>query len=149
MSDRIFFYRTGDLYGELSNFAAFPIEIDGVLWPTSEHFFQAQKFSSPADREAIRSEPSPMKAARMGRDRARPMRPDWEAVKDSMMLEALRAKFRQHPTLRDMLLGTAEAELVEHTANDSYWADGGDGMGRNMLGRLLMRVRGELRESKP
>jgi ribA/ribD-fused uncharacterized protein len=41
----IFFYSTKDAYGEFSNFAAFPIEIDGRTWPTSEHYFQAQKFA--------------------------------------------------------------------------------------------------------
>jgi N-glycosidase YbiA len=35
------------------------------------------------------------------------------------------------------------AQLVEHTANDSYWGDGGDGSGRNRLGALLEQVRAE------
>jgi ribA/ribD-fused uncharacterized protein len=146
MTDRIFFYRVGDAHGGFSNFAPAPIEIDGVVWPTSEHFFQAQKFLSPHDREAIRREPSPMRAARMGRDRKRPLRPDWETVKDSVMLIALRAKFQQHPALREKLLATGDAELIEHTSKDSYWADGGDGSGRNRLGVLLMGVRAELRQ---
>lgn len=60
------------------------------------------------------------------------------------MLDALRAKFGQHPELRALLLATGSAELVEHTAIDTYWADGGDGSGKNMLGVLLMRVRDEL-----
>ena len=59
------------------------------------------------------------------------------------MLTALRAKFEQHAALRELLLGTGDAQLVEHTTNDHYWADGGDGSGRNMLGELLMRVRSE------
>ena len=47
--------------------------------------------------------------------------------------------------LRAMLLGTGEAKLVEHTANDDYWDDGGDGTGKNVLGRILIDVREELR----
>lgn len=86
-----------------------------------------------------------MIAARMGRDRTKRLRRDWESVKVSVMTEALRAKFTQHAELRDILLGTADAKLVEHTTNDDYWGDGGDGSGRNMLGILLMRVREELR----
>lgn len=144
-SGRILFYRTGDPYGEFSNFAAFPIEVDGKSWPTSEHYFQAQKFVDDAHREAIRTTENPMDAAKMGRDRSRPLRDDWDQVKDDVMLSALRAKFSQHSSLRSLLLETGEAELVEHTKNDSYWADGGDGSGRNMLGILLMRVRDELR----
>lgn len=143
---QILFYRTGDAYGEFSNFAAFPIEIDGRTWPTSEHYFQAQKFASPEDQEAVRQERSPMKAARIGRDRGRTLRADWEAVKDETMLRALRAKFTQHENLRARLLETGDAELIEHTENDRYWADGGDGSGLNRLGELLMQIRSELRE---
>jgi ribA/ribD-fused uncharacterized protein len=86
-----------------------------------------------------------MIAARMGRDRKRPLRRDWEAVKDAVMRQAVRTKFTQHEDLRRALLATGEAELVEHTAKDRYWGDGGDGSGRNRLGRILMDVREELR----
>jgi hypothetical protein len=51
--------------------------------------------------------------------------------------------------LKALLLGTGEAVLVEHTANDSYWGDGGDGSGKNRLGALLMQVRAELRSERP
>jgi N-glycosidase YbiA len=60
------------------------------------------------------------------------------------MLGALRAKFTQHLNLRARLLATGDARLVEHTTRDTYWADGGDGTGRNRLGDLLMRMRAEL-----
>jgi N-glycosidase YbiA len=145
MIDRIDFYRTHDRYGEFSNFASYPIEIDGRVWPTSEHYFQAQKFpADPEYQEAIRRERSPMNAAQMGRDRSRPLRADWEQVKDAIMTEAVRAKFTQHPELAELLVGTAEATLVEHTKNDSYWGDGGDGSGKNMLGKILMQLRTEV-----
>jgi ribA/ribD-fused uncharacterized protein len=145
METVIRFYRTGDQYGCFSNFAAYPIELKAKAWPTSEHYFQAQKFAGSEQEEAIRQEKSPMIAARMGRDREKSIRPDWERVKDDVMREAVRAKFSQHPQLRDILLATENAEIVEHSANDSYWADGGDGSGKNMLGRILMEVREELR----
>jgi ribA/ribD-fused uncharacterized protein len=61
------------------------------------------------------------------------------------MMDALRAKFTQDEELKATLLGTGDAVLVEHTANDSYWGDGGDGGGKNRLGHLLMRLRAELR----
>jgi ribA/ribD-fused uncharacterized protein len=61
------------------------------------------------------------------------------------MREAVRAKFTQHEDLRKILLGTQDALLVEHTPRDSYWGDGGDGSGKNMLGRILMEIRAELR----
>lgn len=147
MSDVINFYRTGDEYGSFSNFAPYPIEIDGRLWPTVEHYFQAQKFAGTEHEEAMRLEPSPMVVARMGRDRSKPLRPDWEAVKDDLMRQAVLTKFTQHANLRAQLLGTGEAKIVEHTANDSYWGDGGDGTGKNMLGIILMEIRERLRRN--
>jgi ribA/ribD-fused uncharacterized protein len=73
------------------------------------------------------------------------LRPDWEEVKDDVMREAVLAKFIQHPEIREVLLGTGNALLVEHTKNDSYWGDGGHGHGKNMLGIILMEVRERLR----
>lgn len=139
------FYSVGDEYGEFSNFAAYPIRVRGKKWPTVEHFFQAQKFEDERDRDAVRKANTPMLAARIGRDRKRKLRRDWEAVKVSVMREALDAKFEQHDDLRELLLSTGDARLVEHTENDDYWGDGGDGSGRNELGRLLMKVRDGLR----
>lgn len=148
MSDVINFYSVSADYGCFSNFAAYPIRLGGKTWPTSEHYFQAQKFEDDVHQEAIRQTPSPMIAARMGRDRKRPLRPDWETVKIAIMREVVRAKFTQHDDIRDILLSTGEAKLVEHTKNDAYWGDGGDGSGQNMLGRILMEVREEFRNKR-
>ncbi|MCA9688520.1 MAG: NADAR family protein [Myxococcales bacterium] len=143
----IWFYSTQDRYGELSNFAAFPITLDGRRWPTTEHYFQAQKFAGTPHAEEIRHARTPGVAARMGRERKRPLRPDWESVKVDVMTRAVRAKFSQYDDLRALLLGTGEAPLVEHTDRDRYWGDGGDGSGKNMLGVVLMRIRDELRRA--
>ena len=67
--ETIRFYSTSDAYGELSNFAPYPIRLRGKQWPTSEHFFQAQKFSNEREREDVRRAKTPMIAARMGRNR--------------------------------------------------------------------------------
>ncbi len=150
MSDQqaINFYSVSDEYGEFSNFAAFPIKLQGKRWPTSEHYFQAQKFKDTGHREETRKAKTPMIAARLGRDRKKKLRRDWESVKDNIMRDAVLAKFSQHQELRDVLLATGEAKLVEHTTNDGYWGDGGDGSGKNMLGRILMQVRDKLREQE-
>jgi ribA/ribD-fused uncharacterized protein len=143
--NRILFYRLNEPYGEFSNFAPYPVKVKGRTWPTSEHYFQAQKFAGTEHEEAIRLAKSPIIAARMGRSRKVPLRRDWESAKENIMREALRAKFSQHPPLRSLLLRTGEAKLVEHTQNDSYWGDGGDGSGKNRLGQLLMELRQALR----
>jgi ribA/ribD-fused uncharacterized protein len=140
------FYSVSDDFGEFSNFAGFPIQLDGKTWPTSEHYFQAQKFEDEAYREKIRKTESPMIAARLGRSRKEPLRRDWESVKVDIMRRAVLAKFTQHDELTKLLLSTGDAKLVEHTTNDSYWGDGGDGSGKNMLGQILMEVREQLKK---
>ena len=144
-SNKVSFYSTSDEYGEFSNFAPYPISIDGEIWNTSEHYFQAQKFENKAYQIKIRKANSPMLAARLGRDRKQKLRRDWESVKVGVMSAAVLAKFTQHEDLRLLLLSTGDEKLVEHTQNDDYWGDGGDGSGKNMLGRILMQVREALR----
>jgi N-glycosidase YbiA len=143
------FYSVSGEHGCFSNFSPHPIRIKGKLCPTSEHYFQAQKFAGTTDEEEVGLAKSPMVAARMGRSRKRPLRKDWESVKDSIMHEAVLTKFNQHAVLREILLGTGDATIVEHTENDRYWGDGGDGSGQNKLGQILMQVREELRSGSP
>jgi N-glycosidase YbiA len=142
------FYSTTGEYGCFSNFYRADIKVDGKTWPTSEHYFQAQKFVGTAYEDEVRAAKTAMIAARLGRSRKHPMRRDWESVKDSIMRKVVLAKFTQHDDLRGILLGTGDALLVEHTENDSYWGDGGDGSGGNKLGQILMSVREELRQQE-
>ncbi len=143
------FYSTQGEFGCFSNFSRHPIFLKKKRWPTTEHYFQAQKFAGTDHEEEVRTAKTPSIAANLGRDRKKPLRRDWESAKVNIMMDALRAKFTQHDDLKAILLGTGEAKLVEHTTNDSYWGDGGDGSGKNMLGQLLMRLRKELQDTEP
>lgn len=138
------FYSVKNLYGEFSNFAMFPIQIEGVIWPTSEHYYQAQKFFDPLLKERVRNAQSAYLAAQIGRDPTLPMRDDWDDVKDAVMLVALRAKFSQYEVLGVLLRSTNKSHIYEHTKNDCYWADCGDRTGLNKLGEQLMQVRQEI-----
>lgn len=140
------FYRTNEAYGCFSNFAPFPIIINNTLWPTTEHYFQAQKFIGTDYEEEIRLAQTPMEAARLGRDRTKPLRKDWELCKHAIMRTAIQAKVKQYENIKDLLLSTGDCILVEHTSNDSYWADNGDGTGLNMLGKILMDIRNNLND---
>lgn len=142
------FYNQYDPYYEFTNFYHAPIDVDGKKWPTTEHYFQAQKFIGTPYMEKIRTLSTPREAFQFSRSPTvhRWQRSDWEEVKEDIMLKALHCKFDQHTNLRRILLETREKKLIEHTSNDSYWGDGGDGSGRNRLGELLMKVRRELRE---
>lgn len=145
MNEPIKFYHVNKPYGFLSNFAPYEIYLKGKIWPTTEHYFQAQKFVNTPHEEEVRQAPTAREAAEIGRDRRRPLRRDWEMVKDDVMREALYAKFTQHPDLKEKLLATGEVNLIEHTKNDRYWGDGGDGKGINRLGQLLIEVREKIR----
>ena len=143
----IYFYGTKEpLYGCFSNFSAHPFTLDNQNWRTSEHYYQAMKFYPHWDHiAALRNMPSPMQVAKAGRSRARPLREDWEAVKDDVMRQALRAKFTQNLEIQQVLLGTGDEELIENTTPDHDWGIGSSGTGLNMLGKLLMELRSSLR----
>lgn len=141
--DAINFYRERDDYGFCSNFYKAPVVIDGKSYPTTEHYFQSVKFETTDANaaEKVRLARTASEAARIGRSRSHPLRKDWEDIKDDVMRKALLAKFTQHPDLKKQLMETGNAMLVEHTKNDSYWGDGGNSKGRNMLGKLLVELR--------
>lgn len=151
MAKPIYFYSKDADYYWLSNFAPYGFELDGVHWPTVEHYFQAAKFVGDdlaTYRERIRAAHSARQAKALGRSQAQPLRPDWEEVKEAEMLKALRAKF-SNADLRGMLLETGRRPLVEASPSDRYWGAGSDGGGKNRLGALLMQVRAELRDPSP
>lgn len=133
----------------LSNFYPAPFTLKGVTWPTVEHWFQAQKFpSDPAYQETIRCTPSPATAKRLGRTRSRPLRPDWEQVKEAIMASGLEAKFTQNSDLGAALLATGNRTLIEKAHWDSYWGSGPRGHGKNRMGALLVSLRDRLAASE-
>lgn len=144
--DVVRFYRTRERWGAFSNFARYPVSLDGHRWPTTEHYYQAQKTTDPARQALIRRANSPRIAARLGRDRSHPARRGWDGMKVDVMRRAVAAKFTQHDELRELLLSTGDARIVERSPRDGFWGDGPDGRGRNWLGRVLMEVRAQLRE---
>ena len=144
--ESIKFYSVNEAYGEFSNFALYPIKLKGKVWPTTEHYFQAQKFVGTDHEEKIRKVSKPIQAAQLGRTRKIRIRKNWDSMKDNIMFEALKAKFSQHKDLGLLLIETGDKILIEHTENDDYWGDGGNGKGKNRLGKLLMKLRSELKK---
>lgn len=149
------FYTTKTKWGCFSNFSRHGFSLDGKDWMTSEHYYQAQKFATtdPAYAEKIRSAPNPKAAAELGRAKREPaMRADWDQVKDDVMRKVVRHKFIVHEACRKVLLSTGDEELIEDTSTsgDAYWGYtsyvDGVGVGKNMLGKILMEVRAELRK---
>ena len=129
----------------LSNFAETPFVVDGLEYPTVEHYFQACKAVHPGDHEAIRLASSPKAAKRLGRGVA--LRPDWEQVKVAVMREGLVAKFNSHELARETLLSTGNRPIHEDSAHDDEWGWMG-GVGQDRLGKLLVEVRETLRRDR-
>jgi ribA/ribD-fused uncharacterized protein len=128
-------------YNELSNFHKAKFMLDGKEWPTVEHYFQAQKFSSsPEYQEKIRAASEPTRAKTLGSSKEFPIRNDWDTYREEVMRKAIKAKFEQNPNLKQLLASTAPRPLVEDT-NDAYWGGGRNKKGKNRLGILLMELR--------
>lgn len=145
MNEPLYFYTKTMPFWGLSNFAPPGVELDGTYWPTVEHFFQAQKFTEPEIQERIRQAATPKDARSLGQSRAFRLRPDWDEIREEVMLRGLRIKFRA-PSARELLLSTGDRMLVESSPFDYFWAAGQDGTGQNRLGHLLVQVRLELRQ---
>lgn len=142
------FYRVNEEYGCFSNFSKHGFELDGEYWLSSEHYFQAQKFIGTEYKEQIRLSETPMEAAKIGRDRSKPLRSDWEEVKDDVMRKSVLEKFKSNKDIQTILLSTEEEVIVENTSSDYYWGDGKCGTGKNMLGKILMETREVLRKNQ-
>ena len=132
-------------YRFLSNFFAVPIEMDGTIYRSVEHAYQASKTFVDSARIMVLALKTPGEAKRAGREV--PIRPDWESVKLDVMRSLLHKKFADHD-LRRKLLATGDAELVEgNNWGDRFWGRV-DGVGDNHLGKLLMQVRDEIRKAE-
>lgn len=144
----VLFYEPWDENGYLCNLSAYDVFYDGVLWPTAEHCYQAQKHRDINYREKVRLCKTPEEAIALGRDETSPSyrHDDWLKVRVEVMHEVVYAKFSQHDDLKRLLLDTGDSLIFEHTKNDKFWGDNLDGSGQNNLGKVLMRVREELRD---
>jgi ribA/ribD-fused uncharacterized protein len=140
------FHSVGADYGWLSNSAPYPISLESKMWYTAEHYFQTQKFYSEGVKKQILKTRSAAEVIRISNNPKLRIRKDWIYVRVDAMRTAVRAKFTQIPELRKLLVNTGDAVLIDHSDDDSYWSDGGDGNGQNMLGVVLMEVRDELRQ---
>jgi ribA/ribD-fused uncharacterized protein len=139
-------------YGCFSNYYMRPLQFAGSRYPSAEHAYHAQRARRPEVREWVARAPTPQLAAAAG-DGLPPDEavPDWPARQTTLMADILQAKFTQHRDLCDLLLLTRDAPLAEIAAEDNptnrFWSKV-NGEGRNMLGFLLMELRGRLRGSQ-
>lgn len=144
------FYRASDKpFGAFSNLFKRPVEFQGEVFITAEHAYQAGKPRKESVKQWLMAAPSPALLAMAAHGLYWwDIRSDWSKIKFDRMRQVLRAKFTQHRDLRDLLLGTGDARLVESATVDNpvnrLWGEV-NGSGRNMLGVMLMELREQLR----
>lgn len=147
---QVFFYEQ-DFY-VLSNFSAFRLHWCGIDFDTSEHAYHWEKFDGQAShhpeiQRLIRQARSAHEAFKLAEEYRASRRSDWGRVKVNIMANILRAKVQQHEYVRRKLLATGDRELIEDSWRDDFWGWGPNRDGQNMLGRLWMEIRAELRAS--
>lgn len=125
----------------LSNYYPAPIKMWNMKFLCSEAAFQAAKFLEKPEIIVRFTSLEGHDAFELAQSLSHQQRGDWYQVREKIMLEVLRAKFEQHPELTELLMATGDAYLVEHSDRDPFWTDGGDGKGKNRLGKLLMQLR--------
>lgn len=128
-------------YAFLSNFYDHPIEYKGQHYKSSEYAYQAAKFDDPKIRVEITDCALPGQAKRMARKYSEYINPNWNEEKIGVMYEILSIKFSD-PELEKMLSDVDEPIVEENTWNDTFWGVC-DGKGKNMLGKLLERIKKE------
>ena len=131
-----------DKYFFLSNYYVAPVAYNGLTFQSNEAAFQAQKTLNEGQRRKF-TKLAPNKAKAKGRNVL--LREDWEEVKDQIMYEICLAKFSQNENLKEKLLATGDEELIEgNTWHDTYWGVC-NRRGKNKLGKILMKIREELK----
>ena len=139
----IYFYN--QWYDVLNNFSANAVEIDGVIYPTSEHAYHAAKCTNIKGKEEILAAKSPLLVKEISNKKYRKARhPNWDNIKLQVMESILRAKLDQHGEVRDALVKSGDEEIAENSPIDSFWGRGKNGNGENQLGKLWMKIRSEL-----
>ena len=147
------FYRASEKpYGAFSNLYRREIEYEGETFQTSEHAYQAGKARKPEVKRWLMQAPSPSLLAMAAHGLYYwDVAPGWSKTKFDRMRGVLRAKFAQHTDLRNLLLSTGDARLVECATVDNevnrLWGEV-NGIGKNMLGVLLMELRTQLRSEQ-
>ena len=140
----VFFYEN-DFY-VLSNFSAFRLMWKARDFDTSEAAYQWEKFYHYKEvRYAILQARSAHRAFKIAEDFKRLIRPDWDSVKVEIMRNILWAKLGQHEYVERKLMDTGDRELIEDSWRDDFWGWGPNRDGQNMLGKLWMEIRAELR----
>jgi GTP cyclohydrolase II len=160
----IFYNDVMGQYESLGSFYETSFVYRDVTWRSAEHAYQAMKFFYSVGKEideaifthykSIVNAPNAIDARRLGKLRIVPIRYDWNIakrygrVKDEIMFEIVLEKVKQNQGILNLLMSTGEKTLIQGNTNEPYWGVGGDGHGNNMLGRIYMIIRKQIKEEQ-
>lgn len=132
---------------DFSNLAPYPIEMDGEMWKSSEHYYQFKKFeeTDPEYAQKIKDTPTPKDAKKLSMENSN-YPANWDSKKVEVLRCAVMKKFESYSQLENLLLSTGDEELIEANQEDYFWGEGKDGSGKNMMGQILMETREYLRK---
>jgi ribA/ribD-fused uncharacterized protein len=130
-------------YFFLSNFYPIKVVFDEVPYPSAEHAYVAAKTTDETMRRVIARIETAAEVKKYGRKIK--IRDNWRGARWGLMYTIVLSKFSKSKELQQMLIDTGDATLIEgNTWGDTYWGIC-DGRGENHLGKILMKVREELR----
>jgi ribA/ribD-fused uncharacterized protein len=140
----IYFLKGDEPYGWLGALSEHPINIDGEIWKTAEHYYQAQKFIHHPDLfNKIKDASSSNEARFLAKDSESFEDPTYDDRKLETMKRIMILKFEQHLDLKEKLIQTGNQPLIKNAPDCSFWGIGPDGKGLNMSGQIVMDIRKE------
>ena len=142
------FYKEFGELGYLATYSDHGFYKDGVFYKTSEHYYQSKKFDDNEVVQKIINASTPKEASNIGRDRNNKLRDNWCMIKKDIMYEAVLYKFKAHDDIKQKLLATGNEEIIEETTKENYWGCGPNYDGENNYGKILCRVREQLRSEE-
>jgi ribA/ribD-fused uncharacterized protein len=153
MNNPVRFWRTTGTYGCFSNFSRHPVTYRDMMFATSEHLYHWLKFgdnypeTETTVQKQIRMSSLPKESKTIANNNKHLwFYKNWHDVKYDTMVFVCMLKCQQHLKVKDVLLQTGEAEIVEASPYDYEWGCGADGSGKNLLGKAWMQVRSAMRE---
>lgn len=139
------FYKEYGELGYLASYSSHGFYKDGIFYKTVEHYYQSEKFDDIETRNRIINCNTPKEASTIGRSRDLVRKDNFKSFKNSVMYDGVLEKFRQNKDIRSKLIETGNKEIREMTIKESYWGVGPDLKGENNIGKILVKVREQVK----
>ena len=140
------FYKEFGELGYLANYSLYGFTKDGVFYKTVEHYYQAMKFPEGEIRNKIINADTPKEASNIGRDRNNIRIDNFKRIKKQVMFDGILEKFRQNRDIAYKLIETRNSKIAEATVDEYYWGIGKDKTGENNIGKIIVKVREQLKK---